>query len=628
MTNEQQGLPAEVQALIEATNFRGDYAGHISYLEKLSILKTEGLNTLPVADAESMAVQAAANRELEYSLVADTLGVTPDRGSIYVNDGLYSHAISLEEATPFTTTARIQTPNQMLASLLMIIDENYENTSLSPFSFSAFARTLRGVPVFDRMIGDDETGVTELYFRGARGDDRKDLFAFQRQIAELGNTVIGKENGFSVQISEQGVKLTIPTRKLLAAETYRHPVRPFAAGLGFGSPDGRFVRQYDFSNSALGTATDDEIFAMLQVTETKLVPGIQEAVTVADEKRDALALSAEDRNYIIDLMNRFIKHERGTIETPLFGYLQLADLQSKKTLTAEAIAALTTMLVEGKPITNIDALQTMDSGFADLILNLMSRWRFYVKRNIEIKSFETARDEFQQLYPVHAGYALVEALKQSVDPYKELFGKEKIDVRGGVVQTVGVHPELDISINLSYLGGPADTTLDEAIAAVSLNINEVQRLVSSGALEEAEERLRSILLAIHRCPVVAGFSKIFDIAALVEIGNAIDINVKEEQTRIKLVASLIPSTDRVTHFVIENEGETPTPSVVEQINNRNTRQVSSTHDGSGEALKIIQAFGAVLNRSQKQLDPRRVFHAGTRPSQQPGFYQQIALQIV
>jgi hypothetical protein len=557
----------------------------------------------------------------EYAIIEQAYGTRPLRGSLYINDGLYSHAVSLEGEGVKTSTARIQTPDQMLASLMMVVDSRMDTTEYSPFSFSALARTLRGIPLVNRTRMADSGAVTEVFFREPRGNERVDLYTFAQKLKQMAETGIGAQEGYRFTQTNGNIKLEIPTERLLQAETYRS-IQPFLAGLAFSSKDGRHVRQYDLTTSFLADAPDEEVFQVLADTERQIIPTIHEASAIPEENTDLLSLSGELRNRIKDLMRRFILHERNTIRTKRDGFMQLAQGLMSSPANTQHISELNEEILEGFKPSVRDVIRRADPTIAEILEFVLSRVRYFTLHEEGIRIFEDARDQIEELYPVHTGYGLVYALERASKQFHLLSGKSRIDFEHSTeLRNYGLHPAYSTSLDLTGLNGPHDVSLEEAIEVIKLPIDTVKALIDAPHLEEDDQRRLTILTAIHRAPVIAGFSTLFDMIAFTEFGNALDINAGDEP--ITFTGTVKPIYGQNVFIGIDNSGKDPNEKIVEQINDVKKRLnkigVKSDHGGSGEALALIKQLMSLLNHSRDDFPDIMIFYAGYRRTAQKGF---------
>ena len=626
----------EAQTIIneqEANTFRDQLSPSVLYLQRLSVLKDTTL-AAPVAQRNVVGMSEQMRRHVdeEYAILESAFGAAPLRGSLYINDGLYSHAVSLEGEGVKTTTARIQTPDQMIASLMMVVDSKIGTTEYSPFSFSALARTLRGIPLVNRTRVTESGAVTEVYFREPRGNERVDLFNFAKKLKIMADTGIGAQEGYAYSIVDGNIKLTIPTDRLLQAETYK-TIQPFAAGLAFSSKDGRHVRQYDLSTSVLSDAPDEDVFTLLRGTERQLIPTIHETTAIPEETTDLLTLSGELRNNIKDLLKRFILHERNTVRTKRDGFMQLAHMLMEQASDSDGLAALQQLLQDGKKPNAKELLKLTNSTLAELLDFVLGRARYFSLHEGGIQIFEDAKDQMEELYPVHTGYALIYALERAHKQFKDLSGKNRIDYDDtNSLKNYGKHPDYRTTLDLRHLNGPQDlVSLDEALAAINLPIDRVRELIAASDLAPTDQRQLDILTAIHRAPVIAGFSTLFDMIAFTEYGNALDINAGSAEP-IEFQATVNALFDQNVFITIENTGQSPSEKVVDQINDPAKRSrkigVDSDHGGSGEALVLVKQLMNLLNHTRTETPDTMTFYAGYRKYAQKGFRVRTGFQSI
>lgn len=614
-------LSSELESMLEPT---------ITYMQRLSVLREYSAPPQQefTPEMSSISEQITQMRDQEYTIVASTFGAEPQAGSLYVNQGLYSHGISFGGEGIRPSTARIQTAEQMLASMVMMLNTQDGEDNYSPFSFSAFSRTMRGIPVVNRLTGTPEDGTAEMFFRAPRGNDRSDLYNFAVTIQNLAESTLGKKSGFTCTISEEGIKLTFPNQKLFQAETYKDS-QPFQIGLGFSSKDGRYVRQYDLTTSILADADDNTVFALLQQAEYEMIPAIHREISLPEEKQDILSLSGGLKNEIRNILGRFIKHEENTLSTKRDNYLQIADMFGKMPVDIDnLIHQLQTHQEQGSVVSNLDVARLSDNSFGEVLQFLLTRSSYFATHQQSITIFREAQNQLEELYPVHVGYGVIHALKTADKQYKSMSGKKKVEYdETGTLVAKGEHPHYSTLIDLSYLGGPNNVSLEEAITANELPIHDVKTLLASQELSPEEQRQLSVLLAIHRAPVVAGFSTLFDILTFVHYGNAVDINTDQEE--ITFTATIQPSQRAsYTALSIENTGQNAPANIIEAINNPDTVRVASSHNGSGEALLIIERLSRLLNHTRPKLGRHRRFYAGYRTNKKAGFRLRVGLQSV
>jgi hypothetical protein len=313
--------------------------------------------------------------------------------------------------------------------------------------------------------------------------------------------------------------------------------------------------------------------------------------------------------------------------------MQLANMRLTGEADVEALQALVAKLGDGSKPTSLDVIGSADPTLAQILEFILGRTRYFTLHEKGIQVFEDAKDQIEELYPVHTGYGLIYALQRADRQFKDISGKSRIDFDNkGDLVNYGKHPDYSTSLDLSGLNGPSDlVSLEEALAAVNMPIERVKELTAAEHLEAADQRQLDILLAIHRAPVIAGFSSIYDMLTYTEYGNAIDINAGKVD-HIGFVATIRPLYEQNVFVTVENSGSSPTESVVDQINNEQQRQnrisVDSSHGGSGEALVLIKQLMTLLNHTRPEVPDNMTFYAGYRKYGQQGFRVRTGFQSI